>query len=125
MGSKFKEAIKDLNIVNISSQHYNVTLHFSNGMIATAKREHIDLFAEDNIETLYLEDKSGRNFVDVTFNTSDCKFDTQKMMNVIYPENLIIKFDDGHKDLVEQAKNAEVEYLSFTRVRERRLHYAV
>lgn len=126
MGSKFKEAIKDLNIVNTNSERYNVTLHFSNGVTATAKREHIDLFAEDNIETLYLEDKSGRNFVDVTFNTSDCEFDTQKMMNVVYPENLIIKFDDDYyKDLVEQVKNAEVEYLSFTRVRERRLHYAV
>ncbi len=127
MGSKFKDAIKDLNIINMESERYNVTLYFSNGMTAMAKGVYLDLFNEDDEETLYLCDKSGKNFVDVTFNTSDCQFDTKKLMNVIRQEDLRVSFeeDDECKDLVAQARAAEIEYLAFSRQRARNIHYAV
>ena len=127
MGSKFKDAIKDLNIINMESERYNVTLYFSNGMTATARGVYLDLFSEDSDETVYLCDKLGNSFIDVTFNTSDCQFDTKKMMNVIYPEDLCVTFDDDdeYKDLVAQAKSAEIEYLAFNRKRERNIHYTV
>lgn len=125
MGSKFKDAIKDLNIINMDSERYNVTLYFSNGMTAMAKGVYLDLFNEDDEETLYLCDKSGKNFVDVTFNTSNCQFDTKKLMNIIYPDALQISYDDNYEELVAQAKAAEIEYLAFSRQRDRNIHYAV
>lgn len=125
MGSKFKDAIKDLNIVSVDVERYNVTLHFCNGMTATTRNEAIDLFGGDDIKTLYLYDKTGRDFVSVSFSPSDCQFDSQKMINVIYPENLDVEFDDDCKELVEIAKNAGIEYLSFSCCRSRNIHYTV
>lgn len=97
----------------MESERYNVTLYFSNGMTAMAKGVYLDLFSEDDEETLYLCDKSGKNFVDVTFNTSDCQFDTKKLMNVIRQEDLRVSFeeDDECKDLVAQARQPKLNIL--------------
>lgn len=128
MGLKFKDAIKDLNIVNVELERYDVTLYFSNGMTATAKNANLDLFyadREDDETTLYLHDKSGDNFVDVTFNMSDCRFDPEKLTNIVLPEDLQVVFDDSYEDLVAQAKAAKIEYLELNRRVKRDIHYAV
>lgn len=128
MGAGFKEAIKDLNIINMKAERYTVTLHFDNGMTAVEKDVKLDLFNEGD-ETVYLRDKNGLNFVDVEFNTSSCQFDSNKLINIIYPEDLNIMFDNSddedYKKLVDQAKSANVEHLSISRSAKSNIHYAV
>lgn len=128
MGSTFKDAIKDLNIVNMESERYNATLYFDNGMIATAKNIYVDLFAQDEVETIYLYDKYGNNFVDVSFNTSDCKFDSKKLMNVVYADDLEVSFSNDNDEcekLTSEAKAAKVEFLSLTRQHQANIHYMI
>ena len=125
-GIEFKEAIKDLNIVNVSAEKYNVTLYYSNGITATSKGVHVDLFNEER-ETIYLYDSKGNNFVDVEFSPTDCVFDTQRMANIIYPDKLKLTYfdDDDCKEIASRAKEATVECMIITRPLERKIHYAV
>ena len=127
-GVNFKDAIGDLNIINTESERYTVTLHYANGLVASAKSVYIDLFSgDDEEETIYLLDSKGRNFVDVSFNVSDCKFDTQRMMNIITGEDVrpVYDSDDEYKDIVSQAKSTTIEYLSLSRQKDKNIHYMV
>jgi len=132
MGESFSSAIKDLNIINVNCERYSAILHYDNGMTARAKDVRLDLFDDSGeTELLYLYDSNGNNFVDVTFNPADCVFDTEKMVNVVYPEDLSVDYtncDDDDKEikaLIEEAKKAKVLYLSISRKTRRDIHYAV
>lgn len=126
-GIKFEDAIKDLNIINVSAEKYNVTLYYDNGMTATSRGVYFDLFKEEE-ETIYLYDSKGNNFVDVDFIPTDCVFDATRMANVITADNLKLRYDDTDKDceeIIEHAKNAKVECMVITRPRSRSIHYTV
>ena len=43
-GLPFTEAIKDLNIVNLNAENYNITMKFANGIVYTASNVRRDLF---------------------------------------------------------------------------------
>lgn len=131
-GESFNSAIKDLNIINVNSERYNIILHYDNGITARAKDIRLDLFDDSGeSETVYLYDNNGRNYVDVTFDPADCVFDTDKMTNVIYAEDLSVdymNFDDDDKEgkaLIAEAKNANILYLTISRKTRRDIHYAV
>ena len=131
-GETFSEAIKDLNIINVNSERYNVVLHYENGMTARAKDVRLDLFDDSGeTETLYLYDNNHNNFVDVTFSTSDCVFDTKRMVNIVKAEDLVVDYsacDDDDKDikaLIDEAKKTNVVCLSISRKARRDIHYAV
>ena len=100
-------------------------------MIARAKNISLDLFdVSGETETLCLSDSNGYYFVDVEFDPSDCVFDTDKMVNIVYPENLSIDYTDygdcdDVKALVENAKKSKVLYLSLSRKTNKDIHYAV
>lgn len=126
-GEKFEDAIKDLNIINVSSEKYNVTLYYDNGITATQRGVYLDLFREDE-ETVYLYDSKGNNFVDVDFTPTDCKFDPVRMANIISAEDLKLSYDnsdDDCKEIIAKAKSANVECMIITRQRGRSIHYIV
>lgn len=129
MGNTFKEAIKDLNIVNINaSSRYNITLHYKNGMTATVKNYYLDLFG-DYEESIWLSDKKGNEYVCVTFNVSDADFDTKKLVNVVKPENLNVSYynteDEEYQVVIKAAKESEVDYLTIVRQYAKDIHYVV
>ena len=75
-GLPFKEAIKDLNIINFNSNHkYKVTLIMNNGSIYSANSI-MNMFADE--ESVWLA-KNGHGFQDVCvkFNPADGVFNTQ------------------------------------------------
>lgn len=95
--------------------------------VVTAKGVYLDLFA-DNDETIYLYDAKGNNFVDVEFNPTNSVFDTARLTNVIYPDELKLTYydnDEDYKDIIARAKETTVECLTITRQRNRNIHYAV
>lgn len=126
-GVTFKEAIIDLNIVNFGSYtKYNLILHYKNGLTATKKNYAIDLFA-DYTEDVWLANNDGDDYVKVIFDISSAKFDTEKLLYIVAPEDLKIRYDndDYYKELVECAKQTKVDYLSISRVPDRSLHYTL
>lgn len=127
-GLAFKDAIKDLNIINIEREEYNVVLRFKNGLSARARNARMDMFGGDSTETLYLYDNRGRNFVDVEFTPSDAIFDTHRGAHIIMADNLKLTYfdEDGeYKDIVAAAKTAGAECLVITRKGSRAIHYTV
>lgn len=127
-GTSFKEAISDLNIVNLGGYtKYNIALHYKNGLTATYRNYGVDLF-EDYDDNVWLGDKAGNTYVNVSFNASSAEFDTKKMMYIIPADELRIYYDtedEDNKELVKCAKETEVDYLSFTRVYAKDIHYLV
>lgn len=127
-GIPFKEAIKDLNIVNLDNySRYNIVLHYKNGLTAQHKNYGLDMFG-DYEDYLWLEDKKGNDFVRVDFNVSDAEYNVEKLLYCISAENLKIRYseeDDDCKEVVDCAKSAEVEYLSFSKCPSKNIHYAV
>lgn len=133
-GEDFSVAIKDLNIINVSAERYNVILHYDNGMTARAKDIRLDLFDDSGEEeTFWLCDNNGYYFVQITFNPADCIFDTERMTNVVLEENIRLNYSDDDDDddrpevkaLVKEAKKAKVLYLTISRKARRDIHYAV
>lgn len=128
-GITFKDAIKDLNIVNLNATtRYNITLHYSNGIVATAKNIYLDIFGDEE-ESIWLADKNGHQYVCATFNVSDVDFDTKKMASVVRAENISVTYDDEdrdeYKELIKAAKESEIEYIALNRQYSKDIHYAV
>ena len=126
LGETFKDAIKDLNIINVDTERYNITLHYTNGMTVCAKGVYLDLF-NDATETVYLYDKRGDYIAEVDFNPTNCEFDTHKFANIIMPDVLRVDYttDDDQKATVDQLKATPIEYLSIARQHSKNLHYVV
>ena len=129
-GEDFKTAITDLNIVNIDAGKYNLVLHYSNGITATAKNIRLDLFdTTDGYQTYYFYDQKGNNFVDVTFDLANMYFDTKLAKNVIHGNALALSYEDYNDEelakFVASVKEADVLYLSFERQAQRNIHYAL
>lgn len=127
-GSEFKDAIKDLNIVNVTREEYSVILKYKNGLSAKSRCAHIDMFDSDSTERIYLYDNRGRNFVDVEFTPMDAVYDMYRGVHIILPGQLKLIYDDDdgeNTDIVIAAKATEVECLMISRKGNKMIHYAV
>lgn len=109
-GYEFREAIKDLNIINVAREEYNVILKYKNGLCAKSRHAHIDMFESDSTERIYLYDNRGRNFVDVEFIPMDAAYDVRRGVHIILPEQLKLIYDDDdgeYTDIIASAKATE------------------
>ena len=128
LGIPFSEAIKDLNIINIENEYYNVLVKYANGFMAIRKNVCLDMFGGDETETVYLYDSHGNNFVDVEFTPSDSVYDSKRCAHIITPDKIKLTYFDDDKDCKESintAKSSEVEYMMITRKANRSIHYVV
>lgn len=84
------------------------------------------LFA-DYDESVWLGDSKGNVYVEVSFNVGSAEFDTKKMVYVVNADALKIYYDNDecYKELVDCAKQTEVDYLAITRVPSKNIHYLV
>lgn len=127
-GESFKRAIADLNIVNMNAEMYNVVLHYDNGLTAHSRDVMIDLFSDSvEDEYIYLYSDKGENFVDVSFSVSNCVFDPDNLVNIVYPENIVATYDGDpeYEQRVSEAKSANITHLTLTRKRRKGIHYAL
>lgn len=133
-GISFKEAVQDLNILNLKDESYKLYLHYSNGYIAEYYYTSLalDLFAEKQ-GTYCMKMPSTNNSIGyLSFNTGDCIFDATLSKYIIPAENLNMEYDDDYEEkdkeyqLIQTLKNTSIEYLELKRVRNNKnLHYAV
>lgn len=126
-GVSFEDAIQDLNIINTQSFRYNVVLHFKDGSTMSAKGRNLDLFNQDDDESVDLCDQEGRNIIKVIFNPLHCKYENCGNGIIVTAEHLSLIYDEyGYyeKEIVEKAKKLKPDYLSIIRCREKDIHYA-
>lgn len=128
-GESFSTAIKDLNIINLNSEIYKVTLYYDNG-IALTRNVRLDLFDNSEEEEICFENSDGYDIVDVRFNIADCNFDAEKMTHIVHAANLKMQYanpydDEDVKEFIAEAKKAGVLYLTISRRPQRDIRYAV
>lgn len=131
LGASFEVAIKDLNIVNMSTSEYNLTLVFEDGMKAINRRIYLDMF-DDNEVSAELTDENGYDFY-VHFVPSNNECDYKTYATVIKGEDLTIDWcerwvdmdDEKEKTAYELRKARVPVQLIIRRKLSKNLHYAV
>ena len=124
-GIPFKEAIQDLNIINVEREQYNVTLHYNNGQSVTARNVYLNLFDEEDAY-VDLHDRKGFYIGTVSFNTGDCAYDGSLLTNVVHGDLLTVNYrSEEEPGEIEKLKKAKPKYMTISRIGMRNLHYAV
>ena len=133
-GIAFKEAIKDLNILNLEEETYKIILHYSNGYVAEYYYDHftLDLFSEKSYNCCVVDMTTRNGIGTVHFNTNDCVFDMHIGKYIIPAEHLSITYDDDYNEndetykLIQTLKNVPISHLELKRnVKYKNLHYAI
>ena len=118
-GDPFETIIQDLNIINTCDERYNLTLHFKNGGVASAKGQRLDLFSGDT-EHIYMRDMKGQYAVEVEFDISDSIYDPSRNSTVLPGEAIIVH--DISEDSSDR-KDFVPDYMTITRAAGRNIHY--
>lgn len=126
-GTSFSEAANDLNILNINSEEYNLTLKLDNGMVLHQNRFRTNLFNNDGYYTwATMYDNAGREILDVRYDKNCVVYDLSKNATIIPEEGLYLDFSDmDDAKIKEQYGSAKPVCLIFNKVSQRNLHYLV
>ena len=131
-GSKFEEAIADLNIMNIQKEHYNIIAMFKGGIRSRVyKNFDMDLFDDTELQ-IELYDEDGYEFR-VKFNPTDAIYRYDLGGNIIFAKDILDInwcdnwYDDDEETIAKlnQRKQRELDYLLIRRQYDRNIHYAV
>ena len=124
-GTSFKEAINDLNIINVSSLTYNLTAVLNNGERFTCRNEHLDLFDPEREYSFYFADKKRNDDVKITFHIADCIFGNNGTVTISGEDlNVYYGYYAEEKDSKE-VEEIGMKELIITRAADKRLHYVV
>lgn len=124
-GESFRSAIKDLNIINLAQENYDISICFKNGAPMFVKNRNIDFFSGEEINICFAEDDYNE-ILTVGFHMEDSIFDIEKNCAVIKAEKLRIAYDEDYsEEKVQKIKNLIVDHLEIKKVREKNMHYAV
>lgn len=128
-GLTFKEAIKDLNILRLSSGgKFRTAIRLSNGQ-ELEETQTIDMFGD--FVVVNLRNSNGENVVDVSFNPQCAVFNPQLGCYLIRPEHISYDWVDGDARIIggqslrEVIDSRAVEYLTIRRVDSDNYHYAL
>ena len=147
LGLDFETAIKDLNILHMSGERYNLALKLSNGESLKLRNVYLDTF-DDNEATFRFEDpETGYDICYAEFIPSENKWNTEVGSPIIRGEDIKLEWYDyiteaekryeKHKDdedyepdkddlkLCQKYKGVTPLYLELRRVPNKSLHYAV
>lgn len=126
-GEPFEEAIKDLNIINIENEIYNVILEFKDGTKMTNENIRMDLFDKIGKERFGVYDYNGNDIITVEFSPADCIYDYRGNVTIVSADKLHLMYDDDDycKEEVEKVRMLEPDRLIIERCKERNFHYDV
>ena len=118
----FEDAIKDLNIVNMSSIKYTVYTYMKDGRVNQTTK-YIDLFDKTENFSDYLYIDGGCIYVN--FRNADCVFDTKRGINYVPGEYVEVKADDVTDEDDKKLAEVGVDHIEVIRCEDKSLHYAV
>lgn len=128
LGTCFEEAIKDLNILNLSRESYIATLMFADGG-KCRKEIWCDMFADDDLCVEFTDEK-GFDFY-VTFNPQNTVYNYDKGGTIVPGGECEVDWQDGYYDeesdqkALAIRKQRTVDYIVIRRKGTKNLHYAV
>lgn len=129
-GAKFKDAIKDLNIVNIEVRRYTVTAVYDNGITLRATRVALDLAKSGNVGWIYMNDRNENNLSDISFDLSDLNFDRNSMCYVVdgkYVEENKVEPESSDSESFKKAfdaiRDSKIKVVTIEREDTKSIHY--
>ena len=138
-GTRFSEAISDLNIMTTEDEEYKVYLFFDNGKSVHNLRYTTNLYDYDgSMSFIRFFDDDGKFVLDAYFDKSLMRYDVTKGKVIVPARGIKIKdnnddddyYDDDSADEVSGTKvphfrGAKVLYMTFTKRDARNLHYMI
>lgn len=127
LGSTFKQAVQDLNIVNLEPERYSVVLRYKDGTVLSNRNCSLDLFGTDTLSVYWLEDLRGNELGTIHFIPQDCVYDAQRFATIVPGEAIDVEYSSDESDAttVARLKEVGVDCAVLTRKVEKSLHYAV
>lgn len=127
LGLPFEVAIKDLNIINLEEEEFDLTLVFEDGSKLYAFREYLDIFDNDTV-IVEMDDKETRaRFGHLYFTPSDNKYNFDIGGMVIEAKNLTMSWVEPYNNLCKEAyeklKTTKIKYLLLKKAQNKKLHY--
>lgn len=126
MGIAFKEAIKDLNIINMNDEYYTLSLCFNNGFKLVMRNENLDMYSDvEYVKSFY--DKEYNYVAGVTFSPCSGTYDVRIGATVINCEDLQVNLEEDD-DITAAARDAiksGVSHLVISRNRQKGIHYMI
>ena len=125
-GVTFAEAVKDLNIINMEAEEYNVTIHFKNGYKSTKHEVPLDLYGDEEV-CLYFTTRSGGYICKAEFVPGDSVYDIHSGSNLLDEEHICLTPDEDIEDSAEAkaAFDSGVQCIAIKCRGSRNLHYMV
>ena len=127
LGENFTDAVRDLNILNVNREEYNVILHYETGEMLHQNQYRTNLYDNDEeFDWITLYDDKGQEIVEVRYSKRHIVYDTAQRGLIIPGDKLKLDFSDydGDRD-VDRYKDLRPMYISFVKSGERKLHYVV
>lgn len=124
-GNTFKEAVSDLNILNINREEYKVVLYFDDGTILHNYHFFTNLFDNNGRWTwVDLFDDKGEEIVSVRYDKELATYDMIHNNTVITGESLLLEYECDDKTEMYY-RNKKPLRITFTKCNVRKLHYMV
>lgn len=125
LGVPFKEAIKDLNILDTGDTSYSLVLRMKNGMQLINKNYGLRMFG-DETESVWLSSPRCADIARVDFSPRDAVYD-EKTGSYHLEAGMFQFYLDEHEDpvAVKEIKETEPLYLQILKSADRSLHYVI
>lgn len=124
-GIEFKEAIKDLNIINVNDIKYVVTLYLKDGRHAsvTCLVDMFDKSGEFSDDDFYI----GNTYVNASCKIMDVTYDKKRYVDIVNGEFVSLKpsYYDDDDDSKKEVEKMEADYMTFVRETDKNIHYMV
>ena len=125
-GTSFAEAIKDLNIVNMEAEEFDVTIYFNNGYRVTNRGECLDMYGNEEVE-VWFKTREHHYVCKAVFIPGDSVYDMHSATNMIDGNHIEIVPDEDieHYPELNAACDSGVQCIAIKRRGSRNLHYMV
>lgn len=127
-GLAFKEAIKDLNILNTEPMTYQVILYYKDGTFIRNDGVYIDFFDPMATPSFLMEDTSRNDVARITFDVAACSMDRVTGAISVPVTNIRASYDQYELDVAAENnpyKDRPIDRLVITRCTDTKLHYSV
>lgn len=124
LGISFADAIRDLNIINVSEERYDAEIRFKDGTVLTCRNHSMDLFSR--VDDIYIPfyNRSGDAIAGVTFNSENIVYDTTSYTPIVPGECVTKDWVAEDEDDGKRVKDLEIEYIRIRRRIGKDIHYA-
>ena len=129
-GQGFSDSIKDLNIINITSEKFRIQVLFKDGSCLINKKISMDSFSSD-VEEHVLHEIGGSYAGDISFSPARIKYNAVTRELYLDADDVVLSFDDYSLEDEEKQKKEKslrergIKKVLIDRISDNRLHYAV